>query len=93
MLVATPSAMLCIGKTISFPDFQDSYTAGADEACTPTTLTLGLIDFATIAGDSRGYYLTKTGQKYDLEYNLAKKGACLAVYGSYSGGFPVLVLP
>ena len=52
MLVATPSAMLCIGKTISFPDFQDSYTAGADEACTPTTLTLGLIDFATIAVDA-----------------------------------------
>jgi len=37
------------------------------------------------------YFLS--GQTFNAKFDLKKAGACLAVYGDYSGGSPVLVMP
>ena len=48
--------------------------------------------FAVIEHDPARIY-SIAGREYDAAYNLDLKGACLARFGSYSGGYPVLVLP
>ena len=54
------------------------------------------VSFANIDNDPTKVYAVGTGQ-YDVRFDTAPKGACLARYtssmGDYSGGYPVLVLP
>ena len=54
----------------------------------------------TVAGMDRKFAELVTGnfnfgsqRSYQVKYDLKRMGACMAVYGNYSGGNPVLVMP
>ena len=67
-------------------------SGGSSMTYAEVTTDEGVTPFASIEEDPAMIY-NVGGKQYDVAYNLATEGACLARYGAYSGGYPVLVLP
>lgn len=47
------------------------------------------VTFASMASGS----WTVGANTFNVKYDLSARGACLAVYGTYNGGYPILVIP